>query len=133
MAYGTKPTEAYQALLRAIDYDREVGTAYTQELRDKLSAIAPRAATSYMAAKSFEQAFQAVRMAESLGNKSDDLKIVRQNLEDRARELLRTAQGELASDPEGAKQKLHQIQGMVERGNPTWQQATKLLGGLSGR
>jgi hypothetical protein len=129
MAYGTKPIEAYQNLLRAIDYDREVGAAYTQELRDKLVAVAPRAATSYMAAKSFEQAFQAVRTAESLGSKSDDLKIVRQYLQDKANELLRAARGELATDPEDAKQKLHQIQGMVERPSSLWQQAARLLNG----
>jgi tetratricopeptide (TPR) repeat protein len=129
MAPGTRPVDAYQALLRANDYDREVGGAYAQELHDKLVAIAPRAATSYMAAKSFEQAFQAVRKAEELGSRTDDLKIVRQNLADKAKELLRTAHSELASDPEAAKQKLHQIQGMVDRQNPVWQQAAKLLNG----
>jgi hypothetical protein len=129
MAPGTKPIDAYQALLRANDYDREVGGSYAQELRDKLVAIAPRAATSYMAAKSFEQAFQAVRKAEELGSRTDDLKIVRQNLEDKAKELLRAARSELASDPEAAKQKLRQIQGMVERQNPLWQQAARLLNG----
>jgi hypothetical protein len=129
MAPGTRPVDAYQALLRANDYDREIGGAYAQELRDKLVAIAPRAATSYMAAKSFEQAFQAVRKAEEFGSRSDDLKIVRQALDDKARELLRTARGELASDPDAAKQKLHQVQGMVERQNTLWQQAGKLLNG----
>jgi hypothetical protein len=129
MAPGTRPVDAYQALLRANDYDREVGGAYAQELRDKLVAIAPRAATSYMAAKSFEQAFQAVRKAEELGSRTDDLKIVRQNLEDKARELLRAARSELASDPDAAKQKLRQIQGIVDRQNPLWQQAAKLLNG----
>lgn len=130
MAPGTKPIEAYQALLRASDYDRDVGGAYAQDLHDKLVAIAPRAATSYMAARSFEQAFQAVRKAEELGSRTDDLKIVRQNLVDKAQELLRTAQSEHASDPEAAKQKLHQIQAMVDRQTQVWQQAAKLLNGL---
>jgi len=129
MAPGTKPIDAYQALLRASDYDREVGGACSQELREKLVAIAPRAATSYMAAKSFEQAFQAVRKAEELGSRIEDLKIVRLNLEDRAKELLRAARSEIASDPEAAKQKLRQIQGMVERQSSIWQQAAKLLNG----
>jgi hypothetical protein len=129
MAPGTRPIDAYQALLRALDYDGEVGKAYSQEIRDRLAALAPRAATSYMAAKSFEQAFQAVRKAEEFGSRSDDLKIVRQALEDRAKELLRTARSELASDPDAAKQKLRQIQGMVERQNTLWQQASKLLNG----
>ncbi len=129
MAPGTKPVDAYQALLRANDYDREVGGAYARDLHDKLVAIAPRAATSYMAAKSFEQALQAVRKAEELGSRTDDLKIVRQNLEEKARELLRVARGELASDPDAARQKLHQIQGIVDRQNPLWQQAARLLNG----
>jgi hypothetical protein len=129
MAPGTKPIEAFQALRRANAYDREVGGAYSVELHDKLLAIAPRAATSYMAAKSYEQAFQAVREAEGLGSHTDDLKIVRSNLEDKAKELLRAARSELASDPEAAKQKLHQIQSMVDRSNQVWQQAAKLLNG----
>lgn len=129
MAPGTKPIDAYQALLRANDYDREVGGAYGPELHDKLAAIAPRAATSYMAAKSFDQAFLAVRKAEELGSRTDDLKIVRQNLTDKAKELLHTAHGELASDPEAAKQKLHQVQSMVDRQSSLWQQAAKLLNG----
>lgn len=129
MAPGTRPVDAYQALLRANDYDREVGGAYAPELHDKLVAIAPRAATSYMAAKSLEQAFQAVRKAEELGSRTDDLKIVRQNLEEKARDLLRAARSELASDPDAAKQKLHQIQGIVDRQNPLWQQAARLLNG----
>jgi hypothetical protein len=129
MAPGTRPIEAYQALIRASDYDREVGGAYAQELHDKLVAIAPRAATSYMAARSFEQAFQAVRKAEELGSRTDDLKIVRQNLAGKAQELLQTAHSELASDPEAAKQKLHQVQSMVDRQSSLWQQAAKLLNG----
>jgi len=129
MAPGTRPIEAYQNLLRALDYDGEVGKAYAQEIRDRLAALAPRAATSFMASKSFEQAFQAVRKAEEFGSRSDDLKIVRQALEERAKELLRTARTELASDPDDAKQKLRQVQGMVERQNTLWQQASKLLNG----
>ncbi|HEX3481111.1 MAG TPA: FHA domain-containing protein [Kofleriaceae bacterium] len=129
MAPGTKPVDAYQALLRASKFDREVGGAYTQELHDKLVAIAPRAATSYMAAKSFTQAFEAMSLAEELGSRTDDLKIVRQNLDDKAKELLRTAGSELASDPDAAKQKLHQVQGMVDRTSPLWQRAARLLSG----
>jgi len=44
-------------------------------------------------------------------------------------ELLRAARSEIAADPEAAKQKLRQIQGMVERQNTLWQQASKLLNG----
>jgi hypothetical protein len=127
MAPGTRPIEAYQNLLRALDYDSEVGKSYEKDLREALAVVAPRAATSFMASKSFEQAFQAVRKAEEFGSRSDSLKIVRQALEDKAKELLRAARSEIAADPEAAKQKLRQIQGMVERQNTIWQQASKLL------
>jgi len=127
MGPGTKPVEAYLSLVRANNLDREVGGACAQELHDKLVAVAPRAATSYMAAKSFEQAFEAVSTAEALGSRSDDLKIVRQNLVDKAKELLHTAHSELASDPEAAKQKAHQVQAIVDRQSPLWQQAARLL------
>jgi hypothetical protein len=130
LAPSTKPIDAYQALLRAIAYDREVGSAYTPELQDRLAAIAPRAATSYMAARSYEQALQAVRMAESLSSRSDNLKIVRGMLEDTAKELLRAARGELSSDPDAARQKLRQVMAMVEPRNPLYAQAQKLLSGL---
>ena len=129
MAPGTRPVDAYQALVRATGYDREVGGAYAQELRDKLVAIAPRAATSYMAAKSLELAFQAVHTAEELGSRVDDLKIVRQNLDEKARELMHAARSELASDPDAARQKLRQIQRIVDPRNPLWQQAARLLSG----
>ncbi|HMG57202.1 MAG TPA: hypothetical protein VK601_27065, partial [Kofleriaceae bacterium] len=129
MAPGTKPIEAYQALIRAIPYDGEVGGAYTQEMEHRLADTAPRAATSYMAARSYELALQAVRKAESLGSKSENIRIVRGMLDDTARDLLRTAKGELSTDPEAAKQKLRQIQGMVEPRNPLHAQAGKLLNG----
>ena len=91
--------------------------------------IAPRAATSYMAAKSLELAFQAVHTAEELGSRVDDLKIVRQNLDEKARELMHAARSELASDPDAARQKLRQIQRIVDPRNPLWQQAARLLSG----
>ncbi|HEX7838836.1 MAG TPA: hypothetical protein VF469_15270, partial [Kofleriaceae bacterium] len=127
MAPGTKPTEAYQALRRAIDYDRDVGSAYIAEMQDKLAGIATRAASSYMASHEYELAFQAVRMAESLGSKSSNNQTVRTLLEDTANDLYRTAQGELSSDPEGAKKKLRQILGMVDTRNPMYAKAQKLL------
>jgi hypothetical protein len=127
MAPGTKPIDAYAQLGVALDRDREVGGELQKDLRERRAAVAPRAATSFMAAHSFEQAFQAVHVAEELGSQSDDLKIVRQNLDDKAKELLREARDERSSDPDAAKKKLHQVQGMVERQSPAWQQAAKLL------
>jgi hypothetical protein len=129
MAPGTKATEAYQALRRAIDYDRDVGSAYIPEMQDKLSGVATRAASSYMASHEYELAFQAVRMAESLGSKSTNNATVRTLLEETASDLYRTAQSELASDPDGAKKKARQILGMVDTRNPLYARAQKLING----
>jgi hypothetical protein len=100
MAPGTKPSDAFPALRRAINFDRDAGSAYISELQERLIAIAPRAAASYMAAKEYELAFQAVRLSESLGTKSTSNQTVRTMLEALAADLLRAAQSELASDPE---------------------------------
>lgn len=127
MAPGTKPTEAYQALRRAIDYDRDVGSAYVSEMQDKLAGIATRAASSYMASHEYELAFQAVRLAESLGSKSSNNQTVRTLLEDTANDLYRTASSELSTDPEGAKKKARQILGMVDTRNPLYVKAQKLI------
>ncbi|HEU4733287.1 MAG TPA: hypothetical protein VFT22_35590, partial [Kofleriaceae bacterium] len=129
MAPGTKPTDAFVALRRAISFDRDVGSAYTPELQERLAATAPRAAGSYMAAKEYESAFQAVRVSESLGSSSPSNKTIRGMLEALASDLLRAAQGELASDPESAKKKLRQILSIVEARNPLFIKAQKLLNG----
>jgi len=57
-------------------------------------------------------------------------KSVRERLEELATELLRSAASEQATDPESAKKKLHQIQGMVDPKSPTYAKATKQLSGL---
>jgi hypothetical protein len=129
MAPGTKPTDAFGALRRAINFDRDAGSAYLSELQERLVAVAPRAAASYMAAKEYESAFQAVRQSEALGTKSTSNQTVRGMLEALAAELLRGAQSELASDPEGAKKKLRQILGIVDAKNPLYLRAQKLLNG----
>jgi hypothetical protein len=129
MAPGTKPSDAFPALRRAINFDRDAGSAYISELQERLIAIAPRAAASYMAAKEYELAFQAVRLSESLGTKSTSNQTVRSMLEALAADLLRAAQSELASDPEGAKKKLHQILGIVDSKHPLYLKAQKLLNG----
>ncbi|MBC7973947.1 MAG: hypothetical protein H7138_03105, partial [Myxococcales bacterium] len=129
MAPGTKPTEAFQALRRAVSYDRELGGAYTAEIQERLGSVATRAAVSFMAAKEYEQAFQAVRSSESLGNTSSSNKAVRDRLESLANDLYRTAQGELASDADGARKKLRQILGLVDAKNAVYAKAQKLLSG----
>ncbi len=129
MAPGTKFTDAYVALRRAANYDREVGAGYLAEIQDRLVLVASRAAMSYMAVKDYEQAFQAVRLSDSLGSSSPSNKTVRDKLDELAIELYRAAQSELASDPDAAKRKLHQVQGMIDPKNPVYAKATKLLNG----
>jgi len=130
MAPGTKPTDAFVALRKAIAYDRDAGSAYVAEMERVLVTVASKAALSYAAAKEYESAFTAVRTAESLGSQSPTNKAVRDKLEDLAGELLRSATSEQASDPEAAKKKLHQIQGMVDPKSPLYAKATKQLSGL---
>jgi len=127
MAPGTKPTDAFVALRKAIAYDRDVGAAYVPEMERVLVTVASKAALSYAAAKEYELAFTAVRTAEALGSQSPTNKSVRDKLEDLAGELLRSASSEQASDPEDAKKKLRQIQGMVDPKSPLYAKATKQL------
>src|SRR5262249_17909099 len=75
----------------------------------------------------FEQALQAVRVAESVGSASDSLRAVRSSLEGIAHDLLTDARKELSTDPEGAKQKARQVLGIVEVKSPLYAQAQKLI------
>jgi hypothetical protein len=127
MAPGTKPTEAYVALLHAKSYDRDLGGAYVPEIDQRLVTVAPYAAASFAASKEYELAFQAVKVSDALGSTSPTTKLVRDKLEEVAGDLVRAAQSELSSDPEGAKRKLHQVQGMVDPMHPLHARATKLL------
>ena len=129
MAPGTKAIEALPALQRALSYDREVGGAHGTEIRERIGVVAPKAASSFMAAKSFEQALQAVRVAEAVGSTSESLRAVRSSLEGIAHDLLSDARRELSSDPDGAKQKLRQVLAIVEPKSPLHAQAQKLLNG----
>lgn len=129
MAPGTKPTVAYVQLSRARMLDRDLGAAYLPEIEQRLVVVASRAASSYMATKEYESAFQAVRLSDSLGSQSSTNKMVRDALESAAAELLRAATAERASDPDGAKTKARQVQAMVEPKSPLFARALKLLNG----
>jgi len=130
MAPGTKPTDAFVALNRAITFDREVGGAYVAEMQQKLAVVASRAAVLYMAAKDYEAAYQAVKVSDALGSASSSSnKTVRDKLDSVANDLYRAAQSEMASDKEAAKQKLRQIRAIIDPRNPLHAKATKLLNG----
>lgn len=128
MAPGTKPTEAYQALLRAQYCDRDLGKAYLPEIEQRLVTVASRAAMSYMAAKDYDAAFKAVRTSDALGGSSSaSNKSVRDALDTVATDLVRAASAQLASDPAEAKAKLRVVLTIVEQKNPLYVKATKLL------
>jgi pSer/pThr/pTyr-binding forkhead associated (FHA) protein/outer membrane biosynthesis protein TonB len=130
MAPGTKATEAYTALRHALDFDRSLGGAFSAELKEHLVAAATRAASSFMAAKDYESAFQAVRVAESLGSTSSNNKIVRSMLEGIANDLYRDAAQSKDSDPEGAKRKARQVLGIIDPSNPLHDKAQRLSASL---
>jgi hypothetical protein len=132
MAPATKATEAYTALRRAITYDHDVGSAYVAEMEERLIVVASRAAVLYMAAKDHEAAFQAMHQSEVLdktGSQASSNKLVRDKLTSIASELLSAATSEVASNPEEAKRKARQVQGIVETRSPLHARAAKLLNG----
>jgi pSer/pThr/pTyr-binding forkhead associated (FHA) protein len=131
MAPGTKATDAYIALLRARSFDRDLGGSYIPEIEKRLATVSARAALSFMAAKEYESAAQAVKVASDLGTETAaTTKSVREALEGVAGELVRAAQAELTSNPDAAKKKLRQVQGIVDARHPAAIKATKLLSGL---
>jgi len=130
MAPGTKAPDAYVALNRALEFDKDLGAAFVPEIKEKLASTASRAAASYTASKDYEQAFQAVRVAEQLRSTSPTNKAVRDTLTNVAEDLLRGARAEQSSNPEAARQKLRQILGIVEPRSATYVQAQKLLSAL---
>jgi len=130
MAPGTKAPDAYVALNRALEFDKDLGAAFVPEIKEKLAIMASRAAASYTASKDYEQAFQAVRVAEQLRSTSPTNKAVRDTLTNIAEDLLRGARAEQSSNPEAARQKLRQILGIVEPRSATYAQAQKLLSAL---
>jgi hypothetical protein len=128
MAPGTKPTLAFVDLGRARVLDRDLGSAYLAEIEQRLAVIAPRAASSFMASKDYESAFQAVKSAEQFGNPSSTTKSVRESLDSIAGELLRAATAERTSDPASAKKKALQIQAIVDPRSSLFARA-KLISG----
>ena len=126
MAPGTKATEAFTSLRHAVDFDHSLGGAFSGELKEHLVTAATRAASSFMAAKDYESAFQAVRVAESLGSTSSNNKVVRSMLEGIAGDLIRDAAQAKDSDPDGAKKKARQAMAIVDPSSPLHDKAQRL-------
>ena len=129
MASSTSPDAAFKQLQVALNMENSAGGAFKDEIRAKLSSVAPRAALSFVSNKDYASAAAAVRLAEQKGATSST-KLVRAQLESRAKELYEQAAKELDANPGEAKAKLKQIKGLVESKSPWYQKAEKLLSGL---
>ncbi|MGE3763645.1 MAG: FHA domain-containing protein [Kofleriaceae bacterium] len=114
MAPGTQAKEAFERLKKALSLDNSAGKAFTDDISGQLAKIAPKAAVSFMGAKDYVKAREAVRVAEANGGGNDTTKEVRKALERQAGTVYKEAMAMLSSDPAGAKDKLKQIRGMVD-------------------
>jgi hypothetical protein len=128
-AAGTaKPTEALTAYKKALAADKRLGGTHASVVREKLGAVAPKAAAGYMAKGNYEAAKQAADTAVNYGaGSSPTVTGVRQSLERKAGQLYGEAQKLLAKKPEEAKQILRRIQKIVPRDSPWYQKAYKAL------
>jgi pSer/pThr/pTyr-binding forkhead associated (FHA) protein/outer membrane biosynthesis protein TonB len=130
MSPGAKAVDAYNDLRRALNLDSgSAAGEFTSEIRTKLAQVAAKAAISFYARKDYIQAFQAVRTAEGNGITNGDTALVREKLEQAAKELYDQAAKEINASPDAAKQKLRQIKGMVDGKSPTLAKANQLLSG----
>jgi pSer/pThr/pTyr-binding forkhead associated (FHA) protein len=128
IAGGTAPSQAWDSLKSAQSFDTSIGGAYKDEIQTKLQQIATKAALSFVGAKNYNRAVEAVRLAEGNGVTSST-KIVRDAIDSYAGELYTTAAKEIDTNPDAAKSKLKQIKGLVDSKSPWYQKATKLLSG----
>ncbi len=125
MAPATAAKDAYAALKKARNFDPD--GMFSSEIQTKLAQVAPRAAGSFMAAKNYAAAKDAVATAEAAGGSNSTTQSVRSALEQTAGALYKEAMGELSADPSGAKAKLKQVQQMVDSKSTWYQKAAKAL------
>ncbi len=125
MAPATTAKDAYIALKKAKHFDAD--GVFSSEIQAKLAQVAPRAAGSFMAAKNYSEAKEAVATAEAAGGSNSTTQSVRSALEQTAGALYKEAMSELSADPSGAKAKLKQVQQMVDSKSTWYQKAAKAL------
>ncbi|NVB77541.1 MAG: FHA domain-containing protein [Kofleriaceae bacterium] len=128
MAPAAKAVDAYEQLQSAINYDGNVGGAFTDELQTKLAQVAPKAAIGFMAAKNYPRARNAVITAEKLGSTAEALTMVRQKLESVASDLYNEAQKE--TDATAAKEKYRTIMSIVDSKSTWYGRAAKAIAKL---
>ena len=131
MAPSTKPAEAYASLTKARNFDRTAGGGLQSDIETKLRDVAPRAAIALVLAKSWSNAFNALRVAEGLGVHNDSTELVRKKLEAQAAAIYNAAASALSANPSDTKAKdsLKQIKQMVDSSSPWAVKAAKLLAG----
>ncbi|MFT3695300.1 MAG: FHA domain-containing protein [Kofleriaceae bacterium] len=130
MVPGAKATEAFDNLVKAKNFDAQLGGHFKDDIEEKLRTVAPKAAISFSGSQEFEKAHTAVQTAEALGAGSDgNLKIVKDKLESAARQIYQDAMKEFDSNPSDAKEKLRRVEAIVDSKSPTYAKAkAKLLG-----
>ncbi|HEY0191772.1 MAG TPA: hypothetical protein VGC42_11675, partial [Kofleriaceae bacterium] len=129
MAPGTKATEAYAAIGRALNLDHDAGSAFVSELEERQSTVAIRAAGSFLASHEYEAASGALRTAEGLGSSSPSIKPMHDQLNTAASTLISEAQAALDDQPAEAKKKLRTVLSIVDAKSPLRAKAQKLLSG----
>jgi hypothetical protein len=127
-APGSKPAETFVALRTAATLDQTLGGNYEAEIRDKLSAIAPKAAIAFVATHDLPMAHTAVIEAEHYGSGgNENIKTVRSKLESEAGQMFAAAMKELSSSPDSAREKFKTIKTIVDAKSQWYQKADKQL------
>jgi len=97
-------------------------------IREKLGAVAPKAAAGFMAKGNYEAAKQAADTAVNFGaGSSATVTQVRQSLERKARELYANGQKLLETRPDEGKALLRRVQKIVPPDSPWYIKAYKAL------
>ena len=126
-APAAQPTDAFPTLRQTENFDRAAGGAFTSDIEAALKKVAPKAASSYLADKNYEQARIAVLEADKQGANTT---IFKQALERAAADMYNQASREASSDPSGAKDKCQRILNFADSKSPWYQKAAKLKGSL---
>jgi len=128
MASSTSADAAFKSLQLALNMENSAGGEFRDEIREKMKSIAAKAALAFLSSKDYSSASAAVKLAETNGPTSST-KLVRTQLEARAKELYDQAAREMDSNPAEAKSKLRQIKGLVPSSSPWSKKADQLLSG----
>ncbi len=126
-APAANPADAFPTLRQTENFDRAAGGAFTSDIEAALKKVAPKAASSYLADKNYEQARIAVLEAEKQGANTT---IFKQALDRAAADMYNQAAKEAGSDPGAAKEKCQRVLNFADPKSPWYQKAAKLKGSL---